>query len=141
MTDPTDRPEGTRPERAADGGDAADPTAPDDPTGDADRTHVDDGDRPTAAGGIELDLSADATDAEAAAIAAAVAAHLRDTDAAAAAAVAAARAAEHETASWTGRRWAFAGRIAAVRGRAPGRRVPDGAPRDAWTAAGRSDRF
>ncbi len=70
---------------------------------------------------------------EAAAIAAAVGAHLR------AEAAAAAAAAGTEELSWHGRRWAYAGRLRGV-GRRP-RRVPEGAPTDGWTAAGRADRF
>ncbi|MEF8818236.1 MAG: acc operon protein [Haloferacaceae archaeon] len=41
--------------------------------------------------------------------------------------------------TWDGDRWAFAGRLRATRGRSA--RVPAGAPTDAWTAAGRTDRF
>ncbi len=82
----------------------------------------------------DLDLPDDATDDEAAAIVAAVTAHLRDREAAAAAA-----AAEDDDAGWTGKRWAFAGRLESVRGRRG--RVPTGAPTDPWAAAGRSDRF
>ncbi|MFB6160027.1 MAG: hypothetical protein ABEJ61_02505 [Haloferacaceae archaeon] len=81
----------------------------------------------------ELDVPADATADEAAAIAAAVGAHLRDR------AVAAATAASDDEPDWDGRRWAFAGRLDALSGRAA--RVPDGAPTDAWTAAGRRDRY
>jgi hypothetical protein len=81
-----------------------------------------------------LSIPETADEDEAAAIAAAVAAHLRDREAAAAAA-----AAEGETESWDGERWRFAGRLASVTGRAA--RVPDGAPRDGWAAAGRTDRF
>ena len=81
-----------------------------------------------------LTIPETADEDEAAAIAAAVAAHLRDREAAAAAA-----AAEGETESWDGERWRFAGRLASVTGRAA--RVPDGAPRDGWAAAGRTDRF
>jgi hypothetical protein len=77
----------------------------------------------------------DANPEEAAAIAAAVGAHLRDQEAAAAAAAAAAESEE----TWNGRRWAFAGRMRCLQGRAV--RVPDGAPTDAWTAAARTDRF
>ena len=84
--------------------------------------------------GTRVALPADADDAEAAAIVAAVGAHLRDREAAAAAA-----AEEDDSEEWTGRRWRFAGRLAATRG---GRgQVPAGAPTDAWTAAGRSDLF
>lgn len=79
-----------------------------------------------------LTVPDDADDAEAAAIAVAVAAHIRDAEAAAAASAA-------NDDSWDGDRWTFAGRIAALQARRV--RVPDGAPRDAWTAAGRTDRF
>ena len=41
--------------------------------------------------------------------------------------------------TWNGDRWAFAGRIRALQDRSA--RVPDGAPTDAWAAAGRVDRF
>ena len=68
---------------------------------------------------------------EAAAVAAAIGAHLRDRKAAAAA--------DEEEATWENRRWAFAGRTRSLQGRAE--RVPDGAPTDAWTASGRTDRF
>ena len=44
-----------------------------------------------------------------------------------------------ESATWDGKRFQFAGRIAAVTGTP--RRVPRGAPTDEWTALGRSDRF
>jgi len=80
-----------------------------------------------------------ATDAEAAAVAAAIAAHLREREAAAAAAAAAASGDRGDGDAWEGRRWAFAGRTAAL-GRRP-RRVPRNAPADAWTTVGRSDRF
>ena len=79
---------------------------------------------------MNLDVPDDADDAEAAAIAAAVGAHLHDTDRAAAATE------SGETETWNGRRGSFAGRI---EGRST--RVPDAAPTDAWTAAGRVDRF
>jgi hypothetical protein len=159
MTDPTGKEDGTGSERPGDREPDRTAATADDRIGADDR----DGEEPPGSGranaadtsrdgpevgGIDpdpdprfdLDVPADATDSEAAAIAAAVAAHVRDTDAAAAA-VAAARATADDDDPWAGRRWAFAGRVAAVRGRAPGRRVPDGTPRDAWTAAGRSDRF
>ncbi|QLG62734.1 acc operon protein [Halorarum salinum] len=80
-----------------------------------------------------LSVPDSADDDEAAAIAAAVGAHLRDREAAAAEAAAAGE----ET--WDGKRWAFAGRTRSLQGRVE--RVPDGAPTDAWTAAGRTDRF
>jgi hypothetical protein len=83
---------------------------------------------------MNLTVPDDADDAEAAAIAAAVGAHLTDRDRAAAAAAAAG---DEET--WRGREWAFAGRIDGLQGRSI--RIPETAPTDAWTAAGRTDRF
>ena len=88
---------------------------------------------PGALAAADLDLPDDASDDEAAAIVAAVAAHLRDREAAAAAAAA------DDDAGWTGKRWAFAGRLESVRGHRG--RVPTGAPTDPWAAAGRNDRF
>jgi hypothetical protein len=82
---------------------------------------------------MNLDVPDDASDEEAAAIAAAIGAHLNDRSRAAAAA----ESSEAET--WTGRKWAFAGRLAELQGRTT--RVPDAAPTDAWTASGRVDRF
>ena len=73
----------------------------------------------------------DADGAEAAAIAAAVGAHVRDQERAAAAG-------DGER-TWDGHRWSFAGRIRSQQARET--RVPRGAPRDPWTAAGRTDRF
>ena len=73
----------------------------------------------------------DASSEEAAAIAAALGTHLGDQERAAAAG------SEDET--WEGKRWAFAGRVAALQGRQV--RVPKSAPLDGWAAAGRSDRF
>ena len=84
---------------------------------------------------MNLRVPDDADDAEAAAIAAAVGAHLTDRDRAAAAAAAASG--DEET--WQGHEWAFAGRIDGLQGRSI--RVPETAPTDAWTAAGRTDRF
>jgi len=90
---------------------------------------------------LALTVPADASDEEAAAIAAAVQSHVS----ALAAEAAAAQAAEDEdggggeSADWTGRKWAFAGRVEGLGGRSV--RVPDGAPADAWTAAGRRERF
>ncbi|MBB6644744.1 acc operon protein [Halobellus ruber] len=83
-----------------------------------------------------LSLPDDADDEEAAAIAAAVAAHLRDTERAAAAAAAA----RESEPTWDGERWTFASRVDATTGRRL-RRVPDGAPPEKWTAAGRIERF
>jgi hypothetical protein len=82
--------------------------------------------------GLDLSIPPEATAAEAAAIVAAVGAHLRDERAAAAAA-----ATEGSPQGWRDRRWAFAGRTAAVGGRP--HRVPLTAPTDDWTAAGRLD--
>lgn len=81
----------------------------------------------------QLTLPDDANDAEAAAIAAAVAAHLRDQETAAAATAAT------QELTWEGDRWAFAGRLKTLQNRSV--RVPANAPRDAWCAAGRADRF
>jgi hypothetical protein len=80
----------------------------------------------------DIDVPDDASDEEAAAIAAAVSAHISRLEAEAVAS-------EDGEATWDGDRWAFAGRIAGLDGHV--RRVPTGAPRDAWTAAGRRDRF
>lgn len=77
-----------------------------------------------------LDLPDAATRREAAAIAAAVGAHLRAEAAAAEAGA---------EPGWDGRRWAFAGRLRGLQGRAA--RVPREAPADGWTSAGRTDRF
>ncbi|ELY96945.1 hypothetical protein C482_14279 [Natrialba chahannaoensis JCM 10990] len=82
---------------------------------------------------VELELPADADDEEAAAIVAAIGAHLHDQ----ARATAAAAAQTEET--WEGKRWSFAGRVRAQQGEDV--RVPKTAPTNAWTAAGRTDRF
>ncbi|MFB6266085.1 MAG: acc operon protein [Halodesulfurarchaeum sp.] len=79
----------------------------------------------------QLAIPKDATEEEAAAIAAAVSAHLSALEVAAAAGEPADR--------WTGRRWLFAGRMDTLGDRAV--RVPEGAPTDPWTAAGRRDRM
>jgi len=81
-----------------------------------------------------LELSPEATRAEAAAIAAAIGAHLRDREAAAAAARRA-QEEEDERDGWEGRRFRFAGRLETLTGRS--RRVPQNAPNDGWTTAGR----
>ena len=80
----------------------------------------------------DLDLPEHAEEDEAAAIAAAISAHLTDLARAAAAAAA-------EDDGWDGRRWAFAGRIESLTRQSV--RVPDGAPTDPWSAAGRRDRM
>lgn len=82
----------------------------------------------------DLTLPDDADESEAAAIAAAVGAYLRDRQAAAAAAAAA-----DGDDSWDGERWTFAARMESTGRRTV--RIPEGAPRDGWTAAGRVDRF
>ena len=84
-------------------------------------------------GDVDVSIPEDASDEEAAAIAAAVRSHL--------AALAAAEAAAEDGAgeTWDERQWTFAGRVEGLGGRSV--RVPDGAPTDAWTAAGRRDRF
>lgn len=87
----------------------------------------------TDASELSLAIPDDANDEEAAAIAAAIGAHIRDQELAAAGG--------GETSDdWDGERWTFAGRLDAT---VPGkrRRVPQDTPTDAWTAAGRSDRF
>ena len=83
------------------------------------------------AGNVDVSIPDDASDEEAAAIAAAVRSHL--------AALAAAEASEDEEETWDGKKWGFAGRVEGLGGRSV--RVPDGAPTDAWTAAGRRERF
>ena len=80
---------------------------------------------------VDLRVPEDATEEEAAAIAAALGTYLAEERGAAA--VAGGRR------SWSGRRWTFAGRLGKLTGRAA--RVPEGAPSDGWSAAGRADRF
>lgn len=81
-----------------------------------------------------LSIPDDADSDEAAAIAAVVGAHLRDQAALAAASE------EESVETWDGKKWTFAGRVDGLQGRRSAR-VPDGAPTDAWTASGRTDRF
>ena len=80
---------------------------------------------------MRVDVPDDADDEEAAAIAAAVRAHVSADDD------------SNEEATddrgWEGRRWRFRGRVDALQRRRV--RVPTTAPRDAWTAAGRTDRL
>jgi hypothetical protein len=83
----------------------------------------------------DLDIPENADPDEAAAIVAAIGAHMRDQEVAAAAA-----AASEDEETWQGEQWTFAGRIEGLQGRSI-RRVPQGAPTDAWTAASRADRF
>lgn len=79
-----------------------------------------------------LSIPENAESEEAAAIAAAIGAHLTDRERAAAAVA-------EETETWSGEKWAFAGRLETTTGQSG--RVTDGTPTDAWTAAGRADRF
>ncbi|WP_255195501.1 acc operon protein [Halorarius litoreus] len=69
----------------------------------------------------------DADEEEAAAIVAALTTYLNEADE------------EDEVPSWEGARWQFAGRVSALQRREV--RVPSSAPRDAWTASGRTDRM
>ena len=78
---------------------------------------------------LEPALPDDADAAEAAAIAATVRAHLAATDADG----------DDAESGWPGDRWRFRGRVDALQRRRV--RVPAAAPRDAWTAAGRTDRY
>ena len=77
---------------------------------------------------MKMDLPDDADTDEAAAIAAALRIH-----------VAADEADEDEAAPWAGEKWTFKGRVDGLQNRRV--RVPTGAPTDAWTAAGRTDRY
>ena len=78
---------------------------------------------------MRLDLPDDAEDDEAAAIAAAIRAH-----------VAAGEADDDEAGrAWAGEKWTFKGRVDGLQNRRV--RVPTHAPTDAWTAAGRTDRY
>lgn len=79
--------------------------------------------------GRELWIPPDATEPETAAIAAAIAAYLADRE----------RGRESDKANWSADRWAFAGRLEALGSDAE--RAPVDAPRDPWTASGRTDRF
>jgi len=85
------------------------------------------------AGDLSIEIPPSATSEEAAAIVAAVGAHIRDREAAAAAVAASAEP------TWEGDRFTFAGRIEQLQGRSV--RVPAEAPRNAWAASGRTDRF
>jgi hypothetical protein len=78
-------------------------------------------------------LPDDADEEEAAALVAAIGAHVRSQE------LAAAVAASDDEETWEGRRWSFAGRMRALRGRDV--RVPMDAPVDGWAAAGRTDRL
>jgi hypothetical protein len=76
----------------------------------------------------ELVLPDDADPNEAAAIAAALSAYLQESSADDEDA--------DESVSWSGRRWAYAGRLKSTAGRE--RRVPNDAPANPWAAAGRA---
>jgi hypothetical protein len=80
---------------------------------------------------FELDVPEDATPEEAAAIASALGAHLTDRERAAAT--------KSTEPTWQDRQWQFAARVETTGGCSE--RVPRDAPTDAWTAAGRTDRF
>ena len=95
-------------------------------------TMADEDDATGDSGADDLQIPETASGEEAAAIAAAIGTYLADERAPPEAAGADER-------SWNGRRWSFAGRLEDVTGRAA--RVPEGAPVDAWEAAGRADRF
>lgn len=82
---------------------------------------------------MHLDIPDDADTEEAAAIVAAVTQHLVDV------AAAQAEAAAETEETWQGEKWAYQGKLNALG--EPAARVPDGAPTDAWTAAGRRDRY
>ena len=81
---------------------------------------------------MRVDIPEDADADETAAIAAALDAYVRMQ-------VAAVEEADGEDRGWDTRRWSFAGRVRNTEGR--GVRVPRHAPTDAWTAAGRADRY
>ncbi len=76
---------------------------------------------------MRVELPESATADEAAAIVAAVDAHLSSTGD------------DEAESTWDGARFRFAGRIETLQDRRV--RVPDGAPTDAWSAAGRTDRM
>lgn len=80
-------------------------------------------------GDYTLRIPSDASEKQAAAIATAIAAYLEERE----------RREEGNECGWDGDRWTFAGRLDGIRRRS--RRVPSSAPRDAWTASGRSDLF
>jgi hypothetical protein len=76
---------------------------------------------------MDIDIPEDAGPDEAAAIAAVVSAHLRTGGE------------EERSEGWDGRRFRFGGRVATLQRREV--RVPDSAPTDPWTAAGRTTRM
>jgi hypothetical protein len=77
---------------------------------------------------MQFDIPDDADTEEAAAIAAAIRIH-----------TAAEASPDDGESEWTGRRWRQTGRIEALQNRRV--RTPKSAPVDAWTAAGRTERF
>jgi primosomal protein N'' len=77
----------------------------------------------------EFDIPDDADEDEAVAIAAVLNAHLAAQEGEA----------DSEATAWNPRRWSFAGRVSALQRREA--RVPESAPEDAWTAAGRTRRM
>jgi len=81
---------------------------------------------------MQIDIPEGADPDETAAIAAALDAYVRMQ-------VAAAEEADDDERGWDARRWSFAGRVRNTEDR--GVRVPRQAPTDAWTAAGRADRY
>jgi hypothetical protein len=78
---------------------------------------------------MRFEIPDDADEEEAAAIAAVVRAHIAAMEAAT----------TEEQPDWQGERWTFKSRIESLQRRRV--RVPAGAPRDAWSAAGRTERF
>jgi hypothetical protein len=80
---------------------------------------------------MRLNVPDDAEEDEAAAIAAVVRAHMRAQEAAADE--------DDVEPEWAGSRWRFTGRVNSLQNRMV--RVPTDAPRDAWSAAGRTDRY
>jgi hypothetical protein len=79
---------------------------------------------------MAMKLPEDANADEAAAIAVALQTYLRDQEA---------DGDDESGREWPGRRWAFAGKMRGLQGRPV--RVPNGAPTDEWTAAGRTDQL
>jgi hypothetical protein len=79
---------------------------------------------------MRLDIPDNADDEEAAAIAAVIRSYMRAQEEA-----------EEEDVEpeWSGNRWRFTGRVNSLQNRMV--RVPTDAPRDAWSAAGRTDRY
>lgn len=78
---------------------------------------------------MDIEIPDDADTEEAAAIAAAVRSHIAALEADD----------DEEADDWQGARWRFKGRVNSLQNRRV--RVPNTAPRDAWSAAGRTDRY